>query len=203
MGMGFSAIDQAALYAPATVSGQMDDVLNGENPYIQRARLKGTQYANKRGLMNSSFGAQAAEAAAIDAALPIAQGNTNALNDQLGFLARARADTVMNALADVQKRGQMRLQSSLNAAREGTKQTAGLYAQYLDAAARINQANMDITDKQAQVDSLRDAMVQGVNTISSMYQSDFGNVDLEGAIPGEGDYITNIFNTIDSVFAAL
>lgn len=219
---GFSAIDQAASYAPVTpavqpeetVSGQLNGLLDGENPYIKRARLRGTQYANKRGLLNSSFGAQAAEAAAIDAALPIAQGDANAFfqragqnaqaqNDQLGFLARARADTVMNALADAQKRGQLRLSASLKSAQEGTKQTAGLYAQYLDAAAKLNQADMAIEDKQQQVDALKQAMVEGVNTVSQMYQTDFGNVDLEGAVPGEGAYIANIFNSIDAAFAGL
>lgn len=55
-----------------TVAGQMDTLLSAGSPYITRARTSAAQYANRRGLLNSSIAAGAGEAAAIDAALPIA-----------------------------------------------------------------------------------------------------------------------------------
>jgi len=56
-----------------TVRGQLNSLLDDDSKYIDRARTSGKQYVADRGLLNSSMGAQATEAAAIDAALPIAQ----------------------------------------------------------------------------------------------------------------------------------
>lgn len=60
------------------VSGQLNQLLNGDSPYLQRARARATELANSRGLMNSSIAASAGEAAAIDAAMPIAQADAAA-----------------------------------------------------------------------------------------------------------------------------
>lgn len=61
--------------AKETVSGQLDNLLKSDSSYITRARSSADQVANRRGLLNSSMAAGAGEAAAIDAALPIAQGD--------------------------------------------------------------------------------------------------------------------------------
>lgn len=66
----------ATTYKPseeAMVSQQLGALLSGDNPYITRARARAAQVSNRRGLLNSSMAAGAGEAAAIDAALPIAQ----------------------------------------------------------------------------------------------------------------------------------
>lgn len=60
-----------------TVAGQMDTLLGKDSPYITRARAGATQTANQRGLLNSSIAAGAGEAAAIDAAAPIAAADAN------------------------------------------------------------------------------------------------------------------------------
>jgi hypothetical protein len=76
--------------AKETVSGQLDRVLSSGSPLLERARAGATQTANSRGLINSTMAAQAGEAAAIDAALPIASadagvyGNVAAANQQFG-----------------------------------------------------------------------------------------------------------------------
>lgn len=75
----------------AMVSKQLQTLLASDSPYIQRARAKAAEYSNSRGLMNSSIGAGAGEAAAIDAGTSIAaadaathagaqQSNVNAQN---------------------------------------------------------------------------------------------------------------------------
>lgn len=55
------------------VSNQLNNLISKNNPYIQRARAGAMNTANSRGLLNSSIAAGSGEAAAIDAALPIAQ----------------------------------------------------------------------------------------------------------------------------------
>ena len=54
------------------VEYRIQNLLSGDNPYIQRARTSGLQFANQRGLLNSSIAAQAAEEAAIQRAGEIA-----------------------------------------------------------------------------------------------------------------------------------
>lgn len=55
------------------VSEQLTGLLSQSSPYMQAARTSGEQYANTRGLLNSSLGAEASQQAAIKAALPVAQ----------------------------------------------------------------------------------------------------------------------------------
>jgi len=81
------AVEPAPALAPAPVtpatptdyskvsplaSENLTGLLDDKNPYVQQARTRGEQYANSRGLLNSSLGAQYGEAAAIEAAAPIA-----------------------------------------------------------------------------------------------------------------------------------
>ncbi len=56
----------------ASVSKQLDTVLDSNSPLLTRARTGAAQESNRRGLLNSSIGVQAGEAAALDVALPIA-----------------------------------------------------------------------------------------------------------------------------------
>ena len=63
-----------------TVAGQMDTLLRAEGPYVTRARTRAAETANARGLINSTMAAQAGEAAAIDASLPIAGADASTYN---------------------------------------------------------------------------------------------------------------------------
>ncbi len=65
-----------------TVQGQLSGLLQKENPLMQRAYYKGQDYANSRGLLNSSVGAEAAQAAMMDVALPIAQQDSSTYYNQ-------------------------------------------------------------------------------------------------------------------------
>jgi hypothetical protein len=59
-------------------SNQMNDILDENGAYVQRARAAGLAQANSRGLLNSSMAAGAAHGAAIDAAMPMAQQQAGA-----------------------------------------------------------------------------------------------------------------------------
>lgn len=56
-----------------TVAGQMEGLLSKDNDYMKRAETRANHQMNSRGLLNSSMAVGASQAAAIDAALPIAQ----------------------------------------------------------------------------------------------------------------------------------
>lgn len=77
-----------ATYTPddnSLVSAQLAKLLSKDSPYLQAARLRATQQMNARGLTNSSMAVGAAELAATEAALPIAQGDA-------GVFATAQRD---------------------------------------------------------------------------------------------------------------
>lgn len=59
--------------AKETVAGQFNTLTASDNPLIQMGRTRGVQQANQRGLINSTMAIGAADTAAYQAALPIAQ----------------------------------------------------------------------------------------------------------------------------------
>jgi hypothetical protein len=65
--------DKYKMTADQTVEGRLDGIMAKDSPLMQRAATQGTQYANQRGLLNSSMAAGAAQGAMIDRATPIAQ----------------------------------------------------------------------------------------------------------------------------------
>ena len=70
----------ASNYAPTTLSEQMNVLLAENSDYLKMARTQSDQNMNSRGLMNTSIAQGASQAAAIDRAMPIAQGDVAALN---------------------------------------------------------------------------------------------------------------------------
>jgi hypothetical protein len=60
-----------------STAARVGDLTTSSSPYIQQAKQAGLQSANRRGLLNSSISAGAAEGEAIKAAAPIAQADAN------------------------------------------------------------------------------------------------------------------------------
>lgn len=90
-----------------TVQGQLSGILNDKNnPLMVQASTAGKQYANQRGMLNSSIGAGASESAMIGAATPIAQqdASTNFTAKQQNSQGALTADTFN---ADVTSRTNM------------------------------------------------------------------------------------------------
>lgn len=99
------------------VSGQMNALLDQNSTYLQRARTQSAQAANARGLINSSMGVQAGEAAAIDAALPIAQGDAQVHGQSAQFNAQAKNDVDARNDAAINEFGRLNMDAT-NRARE-------------------------------------------------------------------------------------
>lgn len=84
------SLSQVAPYAPgesSLVENRLGGLLGAGNPYIEAARNRGLRTAHARGLLNSSIAAQAAEAAAIEAAFPIASQDASSFQEagMLGY----------------------------------------------------------------------------------------------------------------------
>ena len=91
-----------------TAQGQLGSMLDSDSPLMKRAETKGKQFANQRGLLNSSMAAGAAQGAMIDRATPIAQQDAGARQDlnKLGATSAANAWGVMaNNSTDIVAQG--------------------------------------------------------------------------------------------------
>ena len=79
--MSLQGAAQASLPYAKTAAGLLDSILAKDSPLMQRAATQGKQFANNRGLLNSSMAGGAAQGAMIDRATPIAsQDSRSALN---------------------------------------------------------------------------------------------------------------------------
>ncbi|MEQ8394979.1 hypothetical protein [Thalassobaculum sp.] len=72
----------AAIAPPKTTSQNIDDIMASDSPLMRRTASQGLMLANRRGLLNSSVAAEAAQAAMLDAAVPIASTDASLANQQ-------------------------------------------------------------------------------------------------------------------------
>ena len=141
------------------VSNQLNNLLSKNNPYIQRARASAAEVGNSRGLLDSSITAGAGEAAAIDAAMPIAQQDAAVYSDRgqmreqgiINSYARNQADTNTANLYGVQAG----YESALSKQEHG--QASALQSQAADAEIRIQQINNDAEKYLKSLDIAADA----------------------------------------------
>lgn len=141
------------------VSNQLNNLLSKNNPYIQRARASAAEVGNSRGLLDSSITAGAGEAAAIDAAMPIAQQDAAVYSDRgqmreqgiINSYARNQADANTANLYGVQAG----YESALSKQEHG--QASALQSQAADAEIRIQQINNDAEKYLKSLDIAADA----------------------------------------------
>jgi hypothetical protein len=197
---GFDAVTRQVDPNKETVSGQLDTLIAKDSPYIQRARTNAAEVANSRGLLNSSMAAGAGEAAAIDAALPIAASdastysgaareNNAATNASLSQTAQASNQsklaggaaqneqalqtlrgTQAKQLADIEANYKELLQASDSAARILTTTQQAIAAIQADP-------NTSAEQKQAAVDKMT-AMLHS----SLELEGKISNIDLSGLL---------------------
>jgi len=126
----------------ATVEGRLAGLLSQNNPYIDRARTEAAQLANRRGMLNTSMAAGAAEGAAIDRALPIAQQDARAFLEQ-SFLNQGYSNEAAKHLADA------------SITRENLAAGFEQETNILNAARSFEGQNLILRHKMKQIDCLR------------------------------------------------
>ena len=78
---GYTASQRSVDPSKETVAGQMQGLISANSPFMQQARTSALQQMNSRGVLNSSMAQSAADAAAYQAAIPIAQADAGIYND--------------------------------------------------------------------------------------------------------------------------
>jgi hypothetical protein len=133
---GYAAEGFTADQQTSSVSDELEKVLSDDSPYIQRARTSADLKSNARGLLNSSVAIGAGESAAIDAALPIAQGNVNVGMFNVDQSNKAKAQSV-----DARNQASAFLANAQNAASQFTSgeenKTAMFAVEQANLAARF------------------------------------------------------------------
>jgi hypothetical protein len=194
-----------------TVSGQLNKVLSDGSPVLDRARTRAAEVANSRGLLNSSMGVQAGEAAVIDAATPIAAADANVYGTaarenqaakntslQVGTDATNRANLAnagdANAFAKMQEQG--KIETGLQTLR-GTqsKELANIEANYKNliqasasAGRNFETSQSAITNIMADPNTSAEFKQNAVAKVSGMLQSSLtilgaiANLDLSGLL---------------------
>ena len=144
-----------------TVAGQLQTITSGDSPLMALARKQGLLSAGRRGLMNSSIAAGAAQAATVERALPIAQqdaathlraaeANQQALNRAKEFGASAKNVAELQNAVEANKLDALNAQlgtdvSKFNAAQRN--EAENLAAQMQTA---VNQGNAEAYNKAQQ-----------------------------------------------------
>lgn len=180
-----------SLTSDETMYGQMQNIVAEDSPWLQMAKTSAKQAMNDRGLLNSSMAVGAAQQAAYQAAMPIAQFDANAKKSvgDMQFQANqqtnlqnatqgnameqfnaeaankatlANMDTATKlALADVEANYKTLMQADAEAGK--------LYTTVLNNITDINSnSTMDATAKTAAIDAQKQLLKSGFTIIEAM-----------------------------------
>lgn len=174
-----------SLYNPALgnvqqnqlVSSNLNGLIDSNSDYMKRAQALSTQKANSRGLINSTMAAQAGTAAAIDAAMPIAQADANVYNQtanaNLGYMNSANQYNATAMNDNAQK--QLQRQNDILINQMGISSTAAQssYDTTLKAITGVQtSADLDAGAKQGLVDQIvawQRAQAQNIQSITGNF----------------------------------
>ena len=143
---------------PTNAASQLDAITNANSPYIQLAKQQGLLSAASRGLENSSLGAGASEAAAVQAAAPLAQENASTAAS--GQLQNSQLNTQANEFNASQENANQQLNAQLQT------QTSQFNAGQITAAAAGNATAQNAIKEQTQqiIGQINSLGLQGVNS---------------------------------------
>lgn len=177
-----------------TVAGQLDSLLKADSPLMTTARTSAKQYANSRGLINSTMAAQAGEQAAINTALPIAQQDASVF----GQASKDNMDATNNALQFNAGSKNQNAQFNVNTQNQFTKsvQDTGLQKEIITAQGEQQkqlQASGAAFEKALQ--QVRGEQATGLANIEANYRS------LIQASASAQTFFTAMANNISAVLA--
>jgi hypothetical protein len=195
------------------VENRLNGLLSSDNPYIQRARTRSSEAASGRGLLNSSIAAGAGEAAAIDAALPIAQddarrygtvadNNTVALNDSYfrnaDFAQTANRDNSAAITAsDKYNSGEITRTDAENADRVNDR-TDDIMSNAYDWD-RMNQSFKQLGILNAQAQQIRQDDNQFIQQLNQESEEFTQNLGLSDSARGVADGLVTSFSNAASI----
>lgn len=153
--MASATSTSAELWSPTTRSVTNDELvehrltglLNRDNPYISQARSRSMDESNRRGLLNSSIAMGAAEGAAIERALPIAQQDASTYATQGLTNQQAQNTAGQFNTGEANKFSMSRLQNQQDIGKMNLQHTQDIEKLNLDATNKTSLANIEANYK--------------------------------------------------------
>lgn len=170
-------------------ASQVDAITNANSPYIQQATQQGFLSAASRGLANSSLSAGASEAAAVQAAAPLALQNAQAATG--GKMQNSQLDTQANEFNASQENANQQLNAQMETQQTQFNASQKQQADATNAAAQnamtqqtqqlneqINQQYLSGTQSQslAAIQGRFNELIQQNASASGMYTSMLNNI---------------------------
>ena len=193
----------------STVESRLNNLLSQGSDFMDRAAFRGTQMANRRGMLNSSMAAGAAQASAIDAALPIAQQDASTFFKQQQENQRYQNEAGRFASEQAQRKAELEAGMEQDARMknaemdfEANKFNAdALNKAASDFAAEQNKNNFAVLDKQltAALNGIDNNLAMGLESMKSQFRI-MENMDtISGSIYQQmvGEIGTILANTKD------
>jgi len=195
----YTASQRAVDPSQETVAGQMKGLIQDDSPFIQMARTGAKQQMNQRGLLNSSMAISASDAAAYQAALPIAQAdasvydtnakqnlayqnealkaNVGATNDMTGKNLSATVDAMKSNMDAATKTQLATIEADYKTTMQNSATASEMYKQTVKNISDI-QSNKDMTlaAKQAAVDNQYYLLKQGFEIAGAIGNMNLGEL---------------------------
>ena len=196
-------VDKSTVDPELTVENRMEGLLSSSSPYLEAARTRGLQTANKRGLLNTSMAAGASEKAAIESALPIAQQDAQYLQESAGKTQTGRIQTgLYETQGDISKdiathegdiASKLSTQESTQAqALEGIVQEGANYRQQVELEMEKTIATMNIgTDE-------RKAYAGDVSEMGENFMIELNNIQRDPNVLGDAK--TEAIRTLQAAY---
>lgn len=149
-----------------TVEGRINNLTDPNNPIIQQARFRANAAMNDRGLLNSSIAATAADSAAYEAAIPIAQADAATTAKAASY----NADQQNQFTLEGSRQGSQMDIARLNA--DTQKQLSVMDNANREKAAAITASNNTLIQTNSQASSAFNQAMAAVNNITNNAQMD-------------------------------
>lgn len=195
----FTAGQRTVDPAQETVAGQMQGLIQNNSPLIQMARTGAKQQMNERGLLNSSLAVSAADTAAYNAALPIAQADasvydtnakqnlayqneatkTNAasINDMTGKNMSATVDALKSNMDAATKTQLASIEADYKTTMQNSATASEMYKQTVKNISDINSSStMSLAAKQAAIDNQYYLLKQGFQIAGAIGNMNLGDL---------------------------
>lgn len=165
--------------APAGVADRLQSLLDPNSDYMRRARSRGLMAANRRGLLNSSIAGEAAEAAALDAALPIAASDAEIANSQFMQGRQIASDQFMQGRDISLQKWLQASDSELRLALQNNELASNHWIAQLDADTRAAIADLQVGA------SDRERIGAAAAAIQQQYNSNYQAILANENLPAE------------------
>jgi len=124
------AMDMATLTDEMDLSNKLEEIINMDSPLFKAAATKALQVMQKRGIVNSSLANEAVMKAVLDVALPIAQAEVQALQQNLYYNTSWTNEQKANANKYFYERMLTKMKSSLDIQLQKMVQSFGAWGRY-------------------------------------------------------------------------